>query len=49
MACLQITFSAEQLARLDAASHIDPGFPNSMFTSNAMPMMLGNVKVRGMS
>jgi aryl-alcohol dehydrogenase-like predicted oxidoreductase len=46
LACLDIAFSDEQAARLDTVSHIDPGFPGSMFTSGAMAMMFGHVNVR---
>jgi aryl-alcohol dehydrogenase-like predicted oxidoreductase len=46
LACLDIALSEEQAVRLDAVSHIDPGFPGSMFSSKAMDMMFGYVNVR---
>src|SRR5258708_32185415 len=45
LACLQITFSDEQVARLDALSRIELGFPHTLLTSQAMPSMFGHVKV----
>jgi aryl-alcohol dehydrogenase-like predicted oxidoreductase len=45
LACLQVAFSDEQLARLDAVSRIDPGFPHTLLTSKAMDSMFGYVKV----
>jgi aryl-alcohol dehydrogenase-like predicted oxidoreductase len=45
LACLQITFTDEQVAQLDAVSRIDPGFPHTMLTSAAIPSMFGHVKV----
>jgi aryl-alcohol dehydrogenase-like predicted oxidoreductase len=45
LACLQITFTDEQAAQLDAVSRIDPGFPHTMFASGAMASMFGHVNV----
>jgi aryl-alcohol dehydrogenase-like predicted oxidoreductase len=45
LGALEVTFSAEQLARLDAVSRIDLGFPHDFLTSNAMGMMFGGVNV----
>jgi aryl-alcohol dehydrogenase-like predicted oxidoreductase len=45
LACLQITFTDEQVAQLDAVSRIDPGFPHTMFASGAMASMFGHVNV----
>ena len=45
LACLQITFTDEQVAQLDAVSRIDPGFPHTMLTSAAIPSMFGHVTV----
>jgi aryl-alcohol dehydrogenase-like predicted oxidoreductase len=44
LACLQVAFSAEQLARLDEASRIEMGFPHSMYNSRAMDSMFGYVQ-----
>ena len=46
LACLQVGFSDAQLARLDEASRIDPGFPHTLLTSKAMDSMFGYVTVR---
>jgi aryl-alcohol dehydrogenase-like predicted oxidoreductase len=45
LACLQITFSDGQLARLDEASRIDMGFPHSLLTSKSMDHMFGYVTI----
>lgn len=45
LAALDVRFSDDQIARLDEASGVDPGFPHSMINSPAAAMMLGNVKV----
>jgi aryl-alcohol dehydrogenase-like predicted oxidoreductase len=45
LGALDVTFSAEQSARLHAVSKIEPGFPHDLLTSAAMPMMFGGVKV----
>jgi aryl-alcohol dehydrogenase-like predicted oxidoreductase len=45
LACLQITFTDEQVAQLDAVSRVDPGFPHTMLTSAAIPSMFGHVNV----
>ena len=45
LACLQVTFSDEQLARLDEASRIELGFPHSLLTSKAVDHMFGFVTV----
>ena len=45
LGALEVTFSADQKARLDAVSKIDPGFPHSLLTSATMSMMFGGVKV----
>jgi aryl-alcohol dehydrogenase-like predicted oxidoreductase len=47
LACLQIEFSDEQAARLDSASAIDPGFPQSMYEGKrGMQIMFGSVTIR---
>ena len=43
--CLQTDLSAEQVARLDAVSQIEPGFPHSLLASGSMATMFGHVKV----
>ena len=43
LACLQVSFTDEQLTRLAEVSRIDMGFPHSMFASAAMDMMFGHV------
>jgi aryl-alcohol dehydrogenase-like predicted oxidoreductase len=45
LACLQVTFSDEQLARLDEVSRVDLGFPHTLLTSKAMGHMFGYVQV----
>jgi aryl-alcohol dehydrogenase-like predicted oxidoreductase len=45
LACLQITFSDGQLARLDEASRIDMGFPHSLLSSQSMDHMFGYVTI----
>jgi aryl-alcohol dehydrogenase-like predicted oxidoreductase len=45
LGALDITFSADQKARLEAVSRIELGFPHELLTSAAMPMMFGGVKV----
>jgi aryl-alcohol dehydrogenase-like predicted oxidoreductase len=42
---LEVSFSAEQVARLEAASRIDLGFPHTLLTGVAGGFMFGNVKV----
>lgn len=42
---LAVEFSAEQLARLDAASRIDLGFPHEFLASGVIGPMFGNVTV----
>ena len=46
LACLQVTFSDEQLGRLDEASRIDLGFPHTLLTSKSIDSMFGYVTVR---
>ncbi len=45
LACLQITFTEEQVARLEAVSRVDPGFPHTMYASGSMATMFGHVNV----
>jgi aryl-alcohol dehydrogenase-like predicted oxidoreductase len=45
LAALEITFSDEQIARLNAVSRIDLGFPHDFLSSGAMSMMFGGVRV----
>jgi aryl-alcohol dehydrogenase-like predicted oxidoreductase len=45
LGALDITFSADQLARLDAASAIPMGFPHDMLNGPANQYVCGNVKV----
>ena len=46
LGALDVTFSDEQIARLDAVSKIEMGFPHSMVASDVdMGMMFGNVNV----
>jgi aryl-alcohol dehydrogenase-like predicted oxidoreductase len=45
LGALEVTLSAEQLARLDEASSIDLGFPHTMLSSLNTSMGFGNVKV----
>lgn len=45
LAALDLSFSAAQIARLDAASRIDGGFPHDFLASKAMDLMFGGVKV----
>lgn len=45
LGALDVTFSAEQLARLDEASAIDLGFPHTMLQSPSAKMSFGNVTV----
>ena len=42
---LEIVFSGEQAARLDAASRIDLGFPHEFLASGVIGPMFGNVQV----
>jgi len=42
---LEVVFSAEQIARLDAASRIDLGFPHEFLASGVIGPMFGNVTV----
>ncbi|HEY1075654.1 MAG TPA: aldo/keto reductase [Fontimonas sp.] len=45
LAALDVTFSTDQIARLDAASRIELGFPHEFLAGPAMAMMFGNVTV----
>lgn len=45
LAALDVRFSEDQLARLDVASAVEPGFPNSFLASPAMDTMFGGVRV----
>lgn len=42
---LEVSFSAEQIARLEAASHIDLGFPHTMLANVAASFMFGRIKL----
>jgi len=46
LAALDVAFSDEQRARLDAISRVEPGFPHELLTSGAMHSMFGEVKLR---
>jgi aryl-alcohol dehydrogenase-like predicted oxidoreductase len=46
LAALDVTFSSDQIARLDAVSRIEQGFPNELiFSDIALGTMFGGVKV----
>lgn len=45
LGALDVTFNADQIARLDAVSRIEPGFPHDFLASGATGMMFGGVKV----
>ena len=45
LGALEVTFSADQLARLDAASAVPLGFPHDMLAAPTSAMAFGNVKV----
>jgi aryl-alcohol dehydrogenase-like predicted oxidoreductase len=45
LGALEVTFSDDQVARLNAASRIDLGFPHEFLASGAMGMMFGGVRV----
>lgn len=45
LGALDVTFSADQIARLDAASHIELGIPHNMLSADVMDRMFGGVKV----
>jgi aryl-alcohol dehydrogenase-like predicted oxidoreductase len=45
LAALEVSFSAEQIERLDAASRIALGFPHELLNSDTLDMMFGGVKV----
>lgn len=45
LGALNVTFSPDQIKRLDEASQITMGFPHDMLTGNAIGMMFGHVKV----
>lgn len=45
LGALDIVFSDAQIARLDAASRIERGFPHELLASPAMDLMFGGVKV----
>jgi aryl-alcohol dehydrogenase-like predicted oxidoreductase len=45
LGALEIRFSDDQVARLNSASHVEPGFPHSFLTAGTMDMMFGGVKV----
>lgn len=45
LAALGVTFSEEQVARLDAASKIELGFPHDLLKDGPASMMFGRVKV----
>ena len=46
LAALDITLDEDQLARLDAASRIEPGFPHDFLSGPAYGFMFGNLNVR---
>jgi aryl-alcohol dehydrogenase-like predicted oxidoreductase len=45
LAALDVSFSTEQIARLDAASKIELGFPHDLLKDGPASMMFGRVKV----
>lgn len=45
VAALEVQLSAEDIARLDAVSRVEPCFPYTMMDSPTADMMLGNVRV----
>jgi aryl-alcohol dehydrogenase-like predicted oxidoreductase len=45
LGALDVAFSADQIARLDAVSRVEPGFPNQMILSDITVGMFGGVKV----
>jgi aryl-alcohol dehydrogenase-like predicted oxidoreductase len=45
LAALDVSFSDDQIARLDAASRIDLGFPHDLLKDGPASMMFGRVKV----
>src|SRR3546814_18413024 len=45
LGALEITFSDEQIARLQVVSAIEPGFPHAFLNSPAIGPMFGNVSV----
>lgn len=45
LGALDVSFTAEQVARLEAASRIEMGFPHDMITSELTAGMFGGVKV----
>jgi len=45
LGALDVTFSADQITRLDAASRIELGFPHDFLASGAQAVMFGGVKV----
>lgn len=45
IAALEVRLSAEDIARLDAVSRVEPCFPYTMMDSPTADMMLGNVRV----
>ena len=45
LGALDVTFSADQIARLDAVSRIDLGFPHEFLASGVIGTMFGGVKV----
>jgi len=45
LGALNVTFSGDQIMRLNAVSHMDAGFPHEFLASPAMSMMFGGVKV----
>ncbi|MDR3417196.1 MAG: aldo/keto reductase [Nevskia sp.] len=45
LGALDVCFGEEQVERLDAASRVEPGFPQSLLRSAAMTSMFGGVRV----
>jgi aryl-alcohol dehydrogenase-like predicted oxidoreductase len=45
LGALDVSFDADQIARLDAVSRVDLGFPHKFLASNFMTTMFGGVKV----
>jgi aryl-alcohol dehydrogenase-like predicted oxidoreductase len=45
LGALDVKFSADQIAQLDAASKIDLGIPHTMLAADVMDRMFGGVKV----
>jgi diketogulonate reductase-like aldo/keto reductase len=45
LGALDVTFSEDQIARLDAVSRVEMGFPHTMLSSPMLSTMFGGVNV----